>query len=315
MKWISILIQAAFCAGLAQGQGARPERNVMTWVPPYAIQSCQKTLQTLFDDEGVSNGLTRLGLQFWEPTPNGGVARVTRYGVLEDSQIQNFQAWGRRHQVAVLLCVYNGTSKWDWDLAGLAFDHHRAHFIDALLEETLKFDLDGIDIDLEGIGNLNSSKGAFVAFIRELSDRLDEQGKILTVDSFPYIWNAPNRTWWPELLPLIEGLNVMGYTNTGAHSKDWQAYESLEAVAGEHASKLLMGVAGYTSVWENASVQTHVEWIVENQSVGLAIWDAQFRDPVWRTPALWERISKIKNHNEWRKAPDDVDAQGTSGHP
>ena len=56
----------------------------------------------------------------------------------------------KARKVKIMLCIYNGTSSWDWTLAEAAFDNHQDSFIDALMEELKYFNLDGIDIDLEG---------------------------------------------------------------------------------------------------------------------------------------------------------------------
>jgi hypothetical protein len=39
----------------------------------------------------------------------------------------------------------------------------------------------------------------------------------------------------------------------------------------------------------------HLDWIAKEPSVGLAIWDAQLKDPKWRTKEIWKTISNIKN--------------------
>ena len=51
----------------------------MTWVPPYAVSACQQRLNESFDGAGMKDGLTHLGLQFWNPTATGGVELVTRF--------------------------------------------------------------------------------------------------------------------------------------------------------------------------------------------------------------------------------------------
>ncbi len=54
--------------------------------------------------------------------------------------------------------------------------------------------MDGVDIDLEGKGDQEDSKAAFIKFIKELATRLHEEGKELTVDTFAYKWNAPRQS-------------------------------------------------------------------------------------------------------------------------
>jgi GH18 family chitinase len=59
-------------------------------------------------------------------------------------------------------------------------DSHRKQFIQALVSETVRLKLDGVDIDFEGKGNRDSDKKPFFDFIKELSFALRGKGKELT---------------------------------------------------------------------------------------------------------------------------------------
>jgi hypothetical protein len=244
---------------------------------------------------GMKHGLTHIGLQFWRPYLKGQIKLVDDFKPIDDSTIINFRKWGNLHDVRVLLCIYNGTRNgWNWNLAKNAFSSHRKQFIQSLVAETVRLKLDGVDIDFEGKGKLEIDKKAFVRFIMELSLALKANGKELTVDSFAYKWNAPNQGWWNWLLPYVDALHVMGYSETGSKSTSWRSYDFLKAAAGKYSSKLLIGVPSHASNWEKASVQEHLEWIAKDPSVGLAIWDAQLKDTRWRTKKLWQTISRIR---------------------
>ena len=163
-----------------------------------------------------------------------------------------------------------------------------------MVSETVRLNLDGVDIDFEGKGKLDGDTEVFVSFIKELSSALKAKGKELTVDSFAYKWNAPNKGWWKLLLPYVDALHVMGYSETGSKSTSWISYDFLKAAAGKYSSKLLIGVPSHASNWGKASVHEHLEWIVTDPSVGLAIWDAQLKDSKWRTQEIWQTISRIR---------------------
>ena len=105
-----------------------------------------------------------------------------------------------------------------------AFDSHRKQFIATLVSETIRHQLDGVDIDFEGKGTRDADKKAFFEFIKELSFALKAKGKELTVDSFAYKWNAPNQGWWKMMLPYIDALHVMGYSETGSKSTGWRSF-------------------------------------------------------------------------------------------
>ena len=267
----------------------------MTWVPPYATEICRDRLDESFGEVGLKNGLTHMGLQFWRPTEEGRIELVDDFKPIYDSTIINFRKWGQTYGIKVLLCIYNGTRDgWNWNLAKNAFETHRKQFIKTLVSETVRLNLDGVDIDFEGKGKLDGDTEVFVSFIKELSSALNARGKELTVDSFAYKWNAPNQGWWKLLLPYVDALHVMGYSETGSKSTSWRSYDFLKAAAGKYSSKLLIGVPSHASNWEKASVQEHLEWIVTDPSVGLAIWDAQLKDSKWRTQEIWQTISRIR---------------------
>jgi len=294
------LILAMLSCGGALADESRDNRRIMTWVPPYALSECKERLQESFDGTGMKDGITHLGLQFWNPTETGGIELVTRFREkISDETIAEFRDWGKKHDIKIMLCVYNGTSAgWDWELAKSAFKTHRAEFVDALVRETVRLKFDGVDIDFEGKGGQEESREPFLQFIRELSSRLHAQGKELTVDTFAYKWNAPNQSWWPDLLPHIDGLHVMGYAATGADADDWRSYNFIKGAAGRHASKLLIGMPGNAFEWQEKSARKHLDWFVDHPDVGLAIWDARLKHPNWRTKETWQTITRIKNGAE-----------------
>ena len=96
------------------------------------------------------------------------------------------------------------------------------------------------------------------------------------------------------MLPFVDALHVMGYTETGSKSAGWKSYDFIKSAAGQFSHKLLIGVPSHTNNWENESVDEHLQWIANDSSVGLAIWDAQLKHPHWRTEKIWQMISSIK---------------------
>src|SRR6185503_15661734 len=135
-----------------------------------------------FGGAGMKDALTHLGLQFWKPTKDGGLIRAGRTNEVNDAVIAELRDWGRTNGVRVLLCVYNAVSgSWDWPLARAGFAGNPDRFIDALMEEVERLQLDGVDVDLEGNGSFEPDREAFVAFIRNLSERLRAKERHLTV--------------------------------------------------------------------------------------------------------------------------------------
>lgn len=274
----------------------RPYKHpVMTWVPPYAVAKCQGTLAATFEGVGMKDALTHLGLQFWKPTKDGGLAFAGASNVVNDAAVEHFRKWGHTNGVRVLLCVYNAvSSSWDWKLARAGFAENQDKFIDALINEMNRLQLDGIDMDLEGNGSLDSDKEIYLTFIRKLSARLRAQDKHLTVDTFSYKWNAPNQTWWKELLPHVDALTTMGYEEIGANAPEWRSYAFQKSAAGEHAGKLMIGLPSGRNEWRGNKAMEHLQWLKDDGAVGVSFWDAQIRASTWQTSNVWNILTDIR---------------------
>jgi len=284
------------CAGGAPTKNSPPryKRLVMTWVPPYVVSKSKARLTESFDGVGMKDALTHLGLQFWVPTKDGGIARAGRKGEINDAAIAEFRDWGRANGVRVLLCIYNGARSWDWPLARAGFAEHSEEFIDALVAEVKRLQLDGVDIDLEGNGNFEADKAAFVAFIRKLSKRLHAKGRHLTVDTFSYKWNAPNQTWWKELLPHVDGLTTMGYEELGATAPEWRGYSFQKSAAGWRPSRLMIGLPAGRNEWRGNTLMEQLRWLKKDGKVGVSFWDAQIPAEAWRKAEVWKTLGEIR---------------------
>ena len=268
------------------------QRPVTTWVPAYAVA---KSFERLKATPGAADALTHLGLQFWVPTRRGGVELLTKWES-NDAAVAMLRDWGHAHGVRVMLCVYNaGGGDWDWPLARAAFAEHRAAFAAALVADVERHGLDGVDLDLEGPGDFETDRPAFVAFVKQLSAALHAKGKHLTVDTFPDRWNAPNQTWWPDLLPHVDGLASMGYEEIGANAeRKGRRYADQRDAAGAHAAKLQIGMPSGKGKWQGNAALEQLKWVQTDGKVGVAIWDAQFRNPAWRTSEVWAALKAIR---------------------
>lgn len=303
MNTARVIAAFLFLALFARGQGAdvpqRPplqavQRMVMTWVPPYGVAQSRARMEESFGGVGMKDAITHLGLQFFMPTPEGGVRRVTEMGDVGDGTGAMLRDWGHAHGIRVLLCVYNGGKTWDWALARSAFAGHPKEFAASLVAEAERLGFDGVDVDLEGIGELDGDRAAYQFFIRELSGLLHAKEKQLTVDTFAYVWNGPNQSSWGGLLPLVDGLNTMGYEETGVMGKGWRGYVAQEAAAGAHVAKLLLGMPAELASWQGTEVLDQLRWSRDHGKAGVAIWDAQLASPAWRTREVWTVLREIR---------------------
>ena len=159
----------------------------------------------------VAEGLTRIGLQLWNPSTDGRslvFAPINKHGdLVTPGDVIRFRNWAKAKNIQVLLTVYNNSQvieKWDWALAKRAFLNNRVDFSTELIKEMNKYELDGIDLDLEGEGNHDKDRSAYAIFIKELSLQLKAQAKLLTIDSFHSPCdNAPNMSWWGDWLGKV----------------------------------------------------------------------------------------------------------------
>lgn len=275
----------------------------MTWVAPYAVAASKARLSQSFDGVGMKDGLTDLALQFWEPLPDGsGVQRVQRGGDTSDAAVAELRDWGRAHGVRVLLCVYNyNVSKeaWDWPWAQAAFATHPETFATSLVAEMERLELDGIDLDLEGNGPHDGDKQPYLRFVRDLSSRLRAKGKRLTIDTFAYVWHAPNQSWWNDLFPLVDGINSMGYEEIGAGAgggaEAWRSFAAQEDASGSNVDKLMLGMPAYKDDWQGKPALEQLRWLRDRGHAGMSIWDAQLDGSAWRTREAWATVADIRN--------------------
>ena len=307
-------------------------REVMSWVPPYAIEACKVTLQSDFGGAGPSNALTRIGLQFWVPTAQGGVVKTTDYGVIPDSEVAWFRDWGDQHGVEVLLCVFNAAEGvWYWDLCLSAFETNRSTFVSNLVSAVENYGLDGVDIDFEGsTSDGGDDRLAFDLFLEELSPELKARGKVLTVDSFHTpLFGAPNMSWWQDWVGLVDHVHTMGYDALyqGSTQSFWsldervfryswqQDYGVVEA--GLAPEQVSMGLPGWTAAWgfggRGTNVLDHLQECIYDCNVpaSVCIWDLQLEGTSgttnWRSPEVWQTLAELA---AYESVPADRDGDG-----
>ena len=277
--------------------------EVMTWVPPYAISACQDAFLADFGACDAKDGLTRIGLQFWVPRPDGTIKYADHESYTPtDADVAWWQSWCTTNGIECLLCLYNNTGKWDWNLARSAFADNRATFVNALVSEMNRLGLDGIDIDLEGTGNLDGDRIAFDQFVHDLWLELSASGKILTIDTFHYIWNAPNQNWWSDWLGEVDNIHTMGYDDLYEGGTTWHKYsyqQDIGYAAGYAGDVVLMGMPSWLASWgassgRGTSALAHVQEVRYDltEPTGIAIWDLQLGE--WQDSDLWCEIKALK---------------------
>ena len=261
--------------------------HVITWVPPYHLVESKQQLAANFSGAGMADGLSFLALQFWITDGAG-----TRLDQVTEADITWFHDWARQHGVKILLCVDNNTGEWNWPEAIRAIKDNREAFAQHLVSQVGTRDFDGVDLDLEGIiAPTADDQASYLEFVQTLSAALKSTGKVLTLDSFHGMWNAPNWSWWPELLPLVDGITSMGYETSGM-GVDYQELVDHAALAPQ---KLMIGVPSYQGTWLGHTVTEQLGWLQQQGQVGTAIWDASLSAAEWRQRGVWDQLKAIKS--------------------
>lgn len=143
-------------------------------------------------------------------------------------------------------------------------DNNRNVFIQNLKKEIDQFKYDGINIDME---NLNlTDKDSFSLMIKELSDALHQDGKVVTVSVPANTGDSRANPWSPwfdyeKLGNYSDGLMIMTYDEHNPRTKpgptasvDWtEATIHYALKQGVPPSKILLGIAGYGWDWDTTA--------------------------------------------------------------
>jgi spore germination protein YaaH len=261
--------------------------EVLTWVPPYHVQESKQMLSAKFGNLTAADGLSQLALQFW--ITNGGSLNLD---AVSEADITWFHDWARQHGVKILLCVDNNIGgNWNWPEARRSFNDNGPAFAASLVSEIAKRDFDGVNLDLEGIVVPTADdQTAYTQLAKNLATALHPLGKVVTVCSFHGQWNAPSWNWWPDLLPVVDGITSMGYDQSGLGVD----YQTLTDHSMPSPQKLTLGVPSYKDTWQGNTVGQQLDWIVKQGKIGVGIWDASFSTAGWQTEAVWTQLKTIK---------------------
>lgn len=319
------LIQCALCGLLLMISNfvlaeSPTKKTVMGWIPAYGIEQSRLVLNA---NPHILNGLTRVGLQFWNPTADGkGVVFAPTLAsgqILQQADVRALIHLLKAHKIEVLLTVYNNSqvsNRWDWVLARRAFREHPWEFSAALMAQVRDFGVDGIDLDLEGEGDFEVDRVAYADFVKTLSNQLKKQKKLLTIDSFHSpCANAPNMSWWHDWLGYVDAIHSMGYQDLyegstqqftpigraacehGAHIFKYSWQLAYGRKAGYRSHQILMGMPTWMANWGEGGIGSSISaHLLEVQKIGasIALWDLQLTEPAWRSQEIWSEIQRFR---------------------
>lgn len=313
-----------FSLALASNSVLAQKPQVIGWIPAYGVD---KSMQILQSNPHIPAGLTRIGLQFWNPSVDGKsvvLAPTTKNGhPLSPEEVRRVVAWAKQNHLQVLLTVYNNsqtTNKWDWELAKRAFKDHPKAFGASLIATMQQFELDGIDLDLEGEENFEEDRASYAKFVKDLSISLKKYKKLLTIDSFHSpCANAPNMNWWRDWLGQVDAIHSMGYQDlyegsTASFTPEnkpvceggaaifkysWQLAYGKNA--GYRADQIVMGMPTWLANWGEgglgSSLSAHLQE-AKTLGVGIALWDLQLGASPWRSAETWAEIQQLRGNRD-----------------
>lgn len=281
---------------------------VLAWILPEGVDQSMINLKI----PAVHNALNYVSLQFW--VPNNLNVKYSKYAIsnggdqFDDATIAEIRDTCRAHGIKTMLSVYNNTeadgssvwcdglySLWDWALVKNSIESYKTSFIQSLIDEMNRHDLDGLHINF--LGPLEASsyeKQSFVNFIKLLSSAVQAEDKELIVSAF-HNHDTPGISEWDKLTPYVDGLVSSGFSQTGISASGGNTYATQKAYADPAQEKLMFGMPSDINEWWGNTVQEQVNWLVEDSVVGLAISDLRLLNPFWASyRPLWNSIASIR---------------------
>lgn len=262
MGWRKLLtfitVLTFFFSTFTPAHANNPPRKILTgWLPDYSLArnlpSVEGNLDLIRDISPFWYGLTG------ENTIKDKYA-LGRYTTPKEMVIARLKANG----ILLLPTITDDNKK--LVLANLLMNPtSRTNIIQSIKALVLKYNYDGIDLDFEtfytqdGRSSWAALKPNWIAFIKELSIALHDQGKLLSVttppDFAPETKRAGNWVFsWAEIGPLIDRLRIMAYDFSTVSPGPigplpWTEDAVKYAVTQMPASKVFIGIPGYGRDW------------------------------------------------------------------
>lgn len=262
MRVRKILITASSLAlifsTLAPASANNPPRRILSgWLPDYSLSRNLPTVEGNLD-------LIRDVSPFWYGLTGATTIKdkyaLGRYTTPKTTVIARLKSNG----LVLLPTITDDTKK--LVLAGLlANPTTRTSIVQSIKDLVFRHNYDGIDLDFEvfytqdGRSSWATTKPNWIAFIKELSTELRQQGKLLSVttppDFAPETKRAGNWVFsWAEIGPYIDRLRIMAYDFSTVRPGPigplpWSEDAVKYAVTQMPASKVFLGIPGYGRDW------------------------------------------------------------------
>jgi spore germination protein YaaH len=255
---ISSIVLALTLSTLVPAAANNPPRRILSgWLPDYSLSRNLPTVEGNLD-------LIRDISPFWYGLTGATTIKdkytLGGYTTPKTTVVARLKSNG----LLLLPTITDDTKK--LVLAGLlANSSTRSSIVQTIKDLVLRHNYDGIDLDFEvfytqdGRSTWTATKPNWIAFIKELSTELHQQGKLLSVttppDFAPETKRAGNWVFsWAEIGPYIDRLRIMAYdfstVNPGPIGPlPWSEDAVKYAVTQMPASKVFLGIPGYGRDW------------------------------------------------------------------
>lgn len=248
---ISLCAMALFCASV----GAADDFKVIGYIASF------NDMTTTIDNTDLSK-LTHINISFANPDTNGDLVKDGLLTCMTDENTQAVTAIelqsviDKAHAagVKVLISVAGGvipSCSGNW-ASFLETTEKRSALVNKLISFMEDFELDGIDVDIEGVLLTSiDNAGNYTPFIEALSTELKERDKLLTCATASYVGGMiPISS-----IPYFDFVNIMSYDAIGPSWGTPGIQHSTYAVAEQHvalwqdrglsSSQLVLGVPFY----------------------------------------------------------------------
>jgi len=236
-----------------------PPRKILTgWIPYYSVKN---SMAAILANKDLMSEVS----PFWYSLTSATTIKDQYVSAKLTIPMKTHLDLLRANGLKIIPAITDGTKK--LVLAGLlAKPSTRSQVVNTITRLVLTNNYDGIDLDLEGFafsdGTASWAKTSpnWVLFIKELSEMLHTNGKVLSMTTpvvFDPVTKRRGSYWvynWPETAPYIDRLRIMTYDYSIAKPGPIGPLEWAEATVAYAAtlmppSKIWLGVPGYGRDW------------------------------------------------------------------
>ena len=254
-----ILTGAILPIAVANADEEKLPRKVLTgWMPYYSVKN---SMAAILANKDLMSEVSPFWYSLTSATGIKDQYASAKLTIPMKTQLDLLRANGLK----IIPAITDGTKK--LVLAGLlAKPSTRSQVVNTITKLVLTNNYDGIDLDFEGFafsdGTSSWAKTSpnWVLFIKELSELLHANGKILSMTTpvvFDPVTKRKGSYWvynWPETAPYIDRLRIMTYDYSISKPGPIGPLEWTEATVAYAAtlmppSKIWLGVPGYGRDW------------------------------------------------------------------